>query len=166
MMAGSIDSRELRTAFGLFPSGVVAICADLGGGRVGFAASSFVAVSLEPPLVAFCVQNTSSTWPRLRTASSLGISVLGEVHDVAARTLAAKSGDRFNGLTTVRSQSGALFIEGANLWLDTHVRQEIEAGDHYIVVLEIDDMQPVPHVYPLVFHQSRFSKLTRAEEAS
>jgi flavin reductase (DIM6/NTAB) family NADH-FMN oxidoreductase RutF len=165
-MAAALDSRELRQAFGLFPTGVVAVCADTGQERIGFAASSFVPVSLDPPLVAFCVQNTSTTWPRLRTAGSLGISVLGEVHDVAARTLAAKSGDRFDGLTTVCSQTGALFIEGANLWLDTRIADEIEAGDHSIIVLRIDEMQLVPHVYPLVFHQSRFSRLTREEEAA
>ena len=35
----------------------------------------------------------------------LGISVLGEAHDEAARTLAAKTGDRFAGIETVSSDS-------------------------------------------------------------
>jgi len=164
-MTGIIDPLRLRQAFGLFPSGVVAICADLGVERTGFAASSFVPVSLDPALVAFCVQKSSTTWPKLRTAGHLGISVLGEAHDVAAKTLAAKSGDRFAGLRTVRADTGALFIEGANLWLDTHVHGEVEAGDHNIVMLAVDEMELDPRVYPLVFHQSRFSRLLR-EEAS
>ena len=45
------DSRTLRNAFGCFPSGVTAICAMIDGEPDGMAASSFVAVSLDPPLV-------------------------------------------------------------------------------------------------------------------
>jgi flavin reductase (DIM6/NTAB) family NADH-FMN oxidoreductase RutF len=155
----TLDFRELRDAFGHFPSGVVAICAEVNGERVGLAASSFVSVSLEPALVAFCIQNTSTTWPRLRSASHLGISVLGEVHDSAARVLAAKSGDRFAGVETATSDSGAVFVHGTSVWLDTTVREEVSAGDHAIVVLTVNALTVNPDVAPIVFHRSGFRRL-------
>ena len=120
---------SLREAFGHFPSGVVAIAAEVAGVRVGLAASTFVPVSLEPPLVSFCVQNTSTTWPKLKDLPKLGISVLGESHDEAAKALAAKTGDRFAGLETVSSESGAVFIKGTGLWLESAIEQLIPAGD-------------------------------------
>src|SRR5271156_7082722 len=104
------EPTSLREDFGHFPSGVVAIAAEVEGIRVGLAASTFVPVSLEPPLVSFCVQNTSTTWPKLKNVRALGISVLGESHDDAARTLAAKTGDRFAGLETATNSNGADFI--------------------------------------------------------
>lgn len=73
----TLDAATLREAFGHFPTGVVAIAAEIDGTRTGLAASTFVPVSLDPPLVAFCVQNSSTTWPNLRGAPRLGISVLG-----------------------------------------------------------------------------------------
>ncbi len=103
---------SLREAFGHFPSGIIAIAAEVNGVREGLAASTFVPVSLEPPLVSFCVQNTSTTWPKLKDVPALGISVLGESHDGAARSLAAKTGDRFADLETVSYSSGAVFIHG------------------------------------------------------
>src|SRR4029453_7535564 len=106
----------LREAFGHFPSGVIAIAAEVDGTRVGLAASTFVPVSLDPPLVSFCVQNTSQTWPQLKGLPCLGISVVGEAHDDAARALAAKTGDRFAGLETVSRASGAVFVEGTSVW--------------------------------------------------
>jgi flavin reductase (DIM6/NTAB) family NADH-FMN oxidoreductase RutF len=157
--AHALDFRALRDAFGHFPSGVVAICAEVDGERVGLAASSFVSVSLEPPLVAFCIQNSSATWPRLRSATHLGISVLGEIHDSAARVLAAKSGDRFAGVETATSDSGAVFIHGTSVWLDTAVRDEIPAGDHAIVVLTVNALTVNPDVSPMVFHRSGFRRL-------
>lgn len=101
----NLTPSSLREAFGHFPTGVVAIAAEVDGVRQGLAASTFVPVSLEPPLVSFCVQNTSTTWPKLTGVPMLGISVLGEAHDAAVRTLAAKTGDRFAGLETVSNDA-------------------------------------------------------------
>lgn len=150
---------SLREAFGHFPSGVIAVAAEVGGERVGLAASTFVAVSLEPPLVSFCVQNASATWPKLRSVPALGISVLGEAHDVAARTLAAKTGDRFAGLETVSTAGGAVFIKGTGVWLETTVEQLVPAGDHTIVVLRVSDLTIDPAIAPIVFHRSEFRRL-------
>ncbi len=42
---------------------------------------------------ALCVQNTSTTWPKLKDVPRLGINVLSESHDEAARKLTARTGD-------------------------------------------------------------------------
>lgn len=149
----------LREAFGHFPTGVVAVAAEVDGVRIGLAASTFVPVSLDPPLVSFCVQNTSTTWPRLAGLPRLGISVLGEAHDVAARTLAARTGDRFAGLQTVSSPAGAVFIKGTSVWLESAVEQLVPAGDHTIVVLSVADLTVDPDIAPIVFHRSGFRRL-------
>jgi flavin reductase (DIM6/NTAB) family NADH-FMN oxidoreductase RutF len=140
---------------------VVAICAERDGERVGMAASTFVPVSLDPPLVAFCVQNFSMTWPRLATMPHLGLSVLGEAHDSAARVLAAKTGDRFEGLRTRTSDTGAVFLEDTGLWLDCSVTEQVLAGDHAIVVMTVNGLIMRPEVAPIVFHRSTFRRLER-----
>lgn len=150
---------SLRDAFGHFPSGVIAIAAVVNGVREGLAASTFVPVSLDPPLVSFCVQNTSTTWPKLKNVRALGISVLGESHDDAVRTLAAKTGDRFAGLETVSNSSGAVFIQGTSVWLESAIEQLIPAGDHTIVVLRVSDVRVDPDIAPIVFHRSVFRRL-------
>ena len=150
---------SLREAFSHFPSGIIAIAAEVNGAREGLAASTFVPVSLDPPLVSFCVQNTSTTWPKLKDVRALGISVLGESHDGAARKLAAKTGDRFADLETVSYSSGAVFIEGTSLWMETAIEQLIPAGDHTIVVLRVSDVRVDPDVAPIVFHRSGFRRL-------
>ncbi|KKF03534.1 flavin reductase [Mycolicibacterium obuense] len=154
-----LSPTSLREAFGHFPTGVIAIAAEIDGTRVGLAASTFVPVSLDPPLVSFCVQNTSTTWPRLVDAPYLGISVLGEAHDAAARTLAAKTGDRFAGLETASTDRGAVFIEGTSVWLESSIEQQVPAGDHTIVVLRVSGITVHPEVAPIVFHRSTFRRL-------
>ncbi len=158
MSATDLRPASLREAFGHFPSGVIAIAAEVEGARVGLAASTFVPVSLDPPLVSFCVQNNSTTWPKLKNLPRLGISLLGERHNEAARTLAAKTGDRFAGLQTV-SRGGAVYIDGTAVWLESSIEQLVPAGDHTIVLLRVSDITIHDDVAPIVFHRSAFRKL-------
>jgi flavin reductase (DIM6/NTAB) family NADH-FMN oxidoreductase RutF len=155
----SADPHELRKAFGCFPSGVTAVCAIVGGVPVGMAASSFTSVSMSPPLVSVCIQSTSSTWPRLREATRLGVSVLAESQDHACLALAVKEGDRFAGVAWDVSDDGAVFVRDATVWLDCSLHDEVPAGDHVIALLEIHGAQADPDAAPLVFHGSTFRKL-------
>jgi flavin reductase (DIM6/NTAB) family NADH-FMN oxidoreductase RutF len=162
MSSTDLSPASLREAFGHFPTGIIAIAAEVEGERVGLAASTFVPVSLDPPLVSFCVQNTSTTWPKLKDLPALGISVLGESHDAAAKTLAAKTGDRFAGLQTVSRTSGAVFVHGTSVWMESTIEQLIPAGDHTIVILKVSELtvHDDPEIQaPIVFHRSTFRRL-------
>lgn len=163
MAAPVPDNAALRKAFAHVPSAVVAICADTGSERIGIVASTFMPVSLDPPLVAFCIQNTSTTWPRLAQSRRLGISVLSDSHDKAVLTLSAKNGDRFADVETETHDGGALFISGCGLILDASIEYQLPVGDHTIVVLRINELHCLADsghlVEPIVFHRSGFRRL-------
>lgn len=150
----------LRQAYGHFPSGVAAVCALIDGKPVGMAVSSFTSVSLAPPLVSICADNGSTTWPRLRAASHIGVTILGAGHESACRQLAAKQGDRFAGITVHTTGNGAVFLEGAAAWLDCELDSEVPAGDHHIALLRVRAFQTEADNAPLVFHRSAFRRLT------
>lgn len=157
--AEELDPSTLRQAYACFPSGVVSVCAMAGTEPVGFVASSFTSVSMDPPLVSFCIQNDSTTWPRLEGLPRLGVSVLGEAHGVACRQLARKTGDRFAGLDVHVGSGGALFIDGASAWIECGIEEQVPAGDHRIVLLRVLALVARPAVAPLVFHGSAFAGL-------
>lgn len=156
------DHTLLRNAFSLFPSGVTAFCAMVDGSPHGMAASSFTSVSLDPPLVSVCVANTSSTWPRLATRPTLGLSVLASAHGAVANQLSAKGGDRFAEIDWTESDKGAVFVHGASLWLECAPFKSVCAGDHEIVILEITSLLMNPDVDPMIFHRSTFHELQRS----
>jgi flavin reductase (DIM6/NTAB) family NADH-FMN oxidoreductase RutF len=157
------DGAGLRRAFAAFPSGVVAVCAEIGGIPHGLAVSTFVPVSLDPPLVSFCVQNSSATWPRLSAASHLGLSLLGTDQHSAARSLASRTGDRFAGLVLRRGVGHAVFVEGACAWIEGTIETQVPAGDHHVVILRIHRLATRSDIDPLVFHGSRFRRLHSEE---
>ena len=131
------DPRELRSAFAAFPSGVVAVAGTVDGREVGLAASSFTSVSLEPALLSFSVANASSTWPVLRRAPRLGLSVLASHHDEACRQLAGPADDRFTGLPLHHGEDGAVLLRDAVATFECTVDREVPAGDHTIVLLAL-----------------------------
>lgn len=166
-MAPSVESLEavtgdgaaLRRAYSCFPSGVAALCAQGDDAPVGLAASSFTTVSVDPPLVSVCVQNTSETWPRLRGHPRIGVSVLAEGHDALCVQLSSKTGDRFADVERTTTDDGCVLLAGATAWLDCSLYDELPAGDHLIALLQIHRMTADPDAAPLVFHGSAFRRL-------
>ena len=156
-----IDQRTLRDAYGAFPSGVVAVAASVKGQLTGIAASSFTSVSIDPPLVSFSIATTSSTWPLLRDASHVGISVLADHHDALCRQLAGPREQRFDGLPFAVTEDGAVLLDEAVATYDCTIHDEIEAGDHVIVLLALHRVGSGDGEHPLVFHRSAFAKLHR-----
>jgi flavin reductase (DIM6/NTAB) family NADH-FMN oxidoreductase RutF len=155
-----LDPKALRGAFGAFPSGVVAVAAQVRGQLTGIAASSFTSVSIDPPLVSFSVATTSNTWPVLREAAHLGVSVLADHHDDVCRQLAGPIESRFVGLPFRSTEDGAVLLDEAVATFDCTIQQEIEAGDHLIVVLSLHTVTDGGDGSPLIFHRSGFKKLS------
>ena len=113
-----------------------------------------------PPLVSFSVATTSSTWPLLREAAHLGVSVLADHHDAVCRQLAGPTDQRFTGLPFRSTQDGAVLLDEAVATFDCSIQQEVEAGDHVIVVLALHRVTDGGGSSPLVFHRSGFAKLS------
>jgi flavin reductase (DIM6/NTAB) family NADH-FMN oxidoreductase RutF len=156
-----LDATRLREVFGIYPSGVVAVAAIVDGVPVGLAASSFTSVSLDPPLVSFSIANASKTWPDLRRAAHLGVTILADHHSAVARQLAGPVERRFDGLSTTATPDGALTLDDGLAQFDTAIYDEVLAGDHTIVLLRLVAVEhtAVAEPSPLVFHRSRFGRV-------
>lgn len=157
------DSLLLQDALSHFPAGVVALSARVHGEREVLVASSFsVGISHEPPLVLFSVQKSSSTWPNIKDAPLIGVSVMGEDHNPVCRQLASRDkAKRFNGVETVSGDRDDLYISGSPLWLTCSIYQEVDAGDHILTLLQIEDFQAHSLHMPLVLHRSSLGRLDR-----
>jgi flavin reductase (DIM6/NTAB) family NADH-FMN oxidoreductase RutF len=154
-----LEPTLLRQAFGIFPTGVVAVAAEVDGTLVGLAASSFTSVSIDPPLVSFSIARTSKTWPDLRRSSHLGVTVLADHQHAVCRQLAGEPVDRFNGVPVRVSDDGAVTLDEGLARFDCTIYSEVEAGDHIVVLLRLHAVDQTDTSSPLVFHRSAFGRL-------
>lgn len=157
---GHLDGQRFRSVLGRFATGVVAITAvdPETGEPCGLAANSFTSVSLDPPLVAFCVAHTSTSWPRVRGAKTLTVNVLAEDQQAICAQLASRGGDKFAGLEWTGSPGGNPVLDGALAWIDCVVEAEYTAGDHMIVVARVHQLDTHAEGGPLVFFRGGYGR--------
>ncbi|MGC4933779.1 flavin reductase family protein [Gordonia sp. DT30] len=152
------DPQTLRHVLGHYPSGVVAITstdADTGI-PVGLVASSFTSVSLDPPLVAFFPQKTSTTWPRIRRRRAFGVDVLDARQQEVCGRLAAKGGDKFAAIPWTTDRLGLPSITGAVAHITCDLESVHDAGDHEIAVGRVRELSIGPSATPMLFFRGGF----------
>jgi 3-hydroxy-9,10-secoandrosta-1,3,5(10)-triene-9,17-dione monooxygenase reductase component len=154
-----IDASRFRSVLGRFATGVVVVCGD---GPHGMACNSFTSVSLDPPLVAFCAAESSTTWPRIRARGAFTVNFLAHHHEELCRRFAAVGIDRFDGIPFRCGPSGCPILEDAVAHLECRLVHEYEAGDHTIVVGEVLELDAAEDVDPLVFFGGRFGTFATA----
>lgn len=159
MTGSAFDSARYRQVLGHFPTGVV-IAATMHEGRPhGLAIGSFFSISLDPPLVGFCADDRSTTWPRIRETGRFCASVLASDQEEISRVFASPSEDKFAGIGWDHSPLGSPRIKDALAWIDCSLEAVHEAGDHDIVVGRVADLAMVQESEPLVFFRGGYRTL-------
>ena len=124
-------------------------------------ATSFVPVSLDPPLVLFCVHKTNDTHEFLDIASRVGISILAEHQETLSRRFAAKGADRYNvgDLEIRQSPDGTSLLAESCAMIDAEILEKHDAGDHSIFVCGIvwAETNADASKYPLVYHSGKYA---------
>ncbi|MDV7089808.1 flavin reductase family protein [Rhodococcus opacus] len=164
-LAPGICAEDYRAALRRHPAGVTIVTLDSGSGPVGFTASSFSSVSLDPPLVSFNIANTSSSIEALHSADSLVIHLLGEHQQHLAQRFSRSADQRFADESLwARLDTGEPVLHGTPSWLRVIVDQLIPVGDHTLVIglvtrvhAEADDDSASA---PLLYHEGQYYRPT------
>ena len=155
----TFDSRRFRETLGHFPTGVVLITAfGHDSSPVGMVVGSFTSVSLDPPLVAFFPARGSARYSRLRSSNRFCVNVLAADQEELCRRFATRGDTAFDGVSWSPSPSGTPVVEGSVAWLDCTVESAQEAGDHYLVLGRVEEMEIVNPVAPLLFYQGGYGR--------
>ncbi len=156
----SVDSTTFREAMARFPSGVTIVTThDENGSPHGFTASSFCSVSAEPPLVLVCLARSANSYPLFAHNDSFAISILQSDHVDLARRFASKNADKFACGGFVRTPSGATVLENALAVVECSVDCRYEAGDHMIMVGQVEQVLLADLCRPAVYFDRAFSTI-------
>jgi flavin reductase (DIM6/NTAB) family NADH-FMN oxidoreductase RutF len=162
----TVDPPRFRTMLGQFASGIVLVTGSDDDGPVGFTCQSFCSVSLDPPLVSFCVGSTSTSYPRIRRSGSFAVNVLAQDQQGLSRRFAQPDTDRWSGVARRPGPGGNPLVAGALAWLDCTITAEHPAGDHTIVVGRVEALgvealgsDGDAPTEPLVFFRGRYRGL-------
>ena len=152
--------RELRDAFGLFATGVTVVTAVRPDGiPVGVTANSFTSVSLEPPLLLWCLASGSSATPAFTPGAPFAVHILGHHQLDLALNFARRTHDKFEIERHWRNKPQPPHLPDALCRFDSRVHAVHPGGDHLIIVGEVLAIADAPGT-PLAFHAGRFGNFS------
>lgn len=130
-----VSPDEFKTVFRSHPAGVAVVALRHEGRPVGFTATSVISVSAAPPLLAFSLAATSSSWPAVSAARTLAVSFLADHQDDVSARFATSGIDRFADGGWTALPTGEPVIDGAVSWFRARVVQRTPVGGSYLVSL-------------------------------
>lgn len=153
-------ARKFRDVLGRYASGVTVVTTVSNGEPVGMTCQSFMSVSLTPPLIMFSPAKTSRAWPRIQASGKFTVNFLGESQQGLSNTMASRGTDKFAGVDWVPSPvTGSPLLPGAIGYVDCTIDRVYEAGDHFIVLGLVEDLQVNDGSAPLLYFKGEYRGL-------
>jgi flavin reductase (DIM6/NTAB) family NADH-FMN oxidoreductase RutF len=160
----SFGSDEFRRALGCYPTGVAVVTArGTEGERLAVTVNSFTSVSLEPPLVAFCLDRASVWFQAFRAVRHFAVNVLREDQAGLADDFARIEGGSWRGIATDTWETGSPILTDALAAFECRLRDRHAAGDHVILVGEVLNLSAAQDGAPLAFFRGGYRGLADAK---
>ena len=145
---------NLKNAFARFVTGVTVVsCQPAGAGvkPVGMTVNSFTSVSLEPPLVLWCIDKHSRIFPQFDSADNYAVSILRSDQVAISERFATPGRHEFGDLPVDILKTGAPVLRERMAALDCEIEARHDAGDHVIllgrvVAYHYSDQKPLMYI--------------------
>ena len=156
----SIDSQTLRQALGQFATGVTVVAAEVEGTVHAMTANSFTSLSLDPPLVLFCVGKNTRAGQLIHEATRFCVNILQQNQRDLSTYFAGAWKEAPPPPFSFTTWHGAPRLDGSAAALGCEVHAIHEGGDHWIVVGRVFAVHRAGEgAEPLVFFGGRYATL-------
>jgi flavin reductase (DIM6/NTAB) family NADH-FMN oxidoreductase RutF len=156
---GTAGNSQLRAAFGCYATGVAIVTIVDAGQAKGLAVNSFTSVSLNPPLVSWCIRKKSGrVLPFLETDGHT-ISVLSRQHESCCRELAGQGTHSLAGVALEETENGPPAVAHALAVFECRKAAVHNAGDHFLVLSEVLRWSSQDAGAPLIFYKGRYADI-------
>jgi flavin reductase (DIM6/NTAB) family NADH-FMN oxidoreductase RutF len=148
-----VGSQGLRAVAGRLPTGVTVVAVRAGEILHATTVNSFTTVSLDPPLVLFCVRRSSRTAALLPVAGAFAVTVLPASADGLSRRFADPGRPPGLGDTawTPGPGTGSPVLDCGLAYFDCTLETVHVAGDHDVCVGRVAACDAMGAGAPLVF---------------
>jgi flavin reductase (DIM6/NTAB) family NADH-FMN oxidoreductase RutF len=156
-----MDLRAYRDALGCFPTGVAVVTANGVGAHIGITVNSFTSVSLDPPLLLWCMDRRSQRHDIFVRAESFTVSVLGTEHRDVSSRLARPGEHALDGIALVETELGPPALADSLAIFECAAERKMEGGDHTILLGKVLRFSRPSESAPLVYFRGKYSALQR-----
>ena len=153
----TIDPRALRDCCGRFATGVTVVTTRSLEGDHGMTVSAFMSVSLDPPLVSVSLNRRSKMLDKVRTSGRYAVNILSLDMRPHAMHFAGQPDETLTDLFW--EHRGLPVLREAAAVIVADVVQQVEAGDHVLLLGHVRHLDHDPEAPPLLYHGGQFGSL-------
>jgi len=164
-----MDLRAYRDALGCFPTGVAVVTASPAAdaaksekfvdAHIGITVNSFTSVSLDPPLLLWCMDRRSQRHDIFVRAAGFTVSILGTEHKEVSARLARPGEHALDGLALMRTELGPPALADSLAVFECAAEAKMESGDHTILLGRVLRFSRPSDSPPLVYFRGKYSAL-------
>lgn len=155
-----VDERSFRKALGCFATGVTVITtADDDGQPVGLTVSAFSSLSLEPPLVLFCLDKRTRALDAFRKGH-FAAHILREDQRQLSIQFSSRQDDKWNNVDFTTNEHGIPVLSKCLARLECELHETMDGGDHIIVVGKVNRLEHQTGGQPLLYFRGAYANLT------
>ncbi len=155
-----VDEREFRLALSRFATGVAVVTTrNHSGEAFAITVNAFTSVSLDPPLILFCLGKPAFNYEAFSRADAFAINFLSSDQQALSDRFAREAKDHFPDLQTGRLMTGSPILPGCLGTLDCTTEACHEAGDHLIIIGRVGVVDFRADLQPLIYFGSRYGEL-------
>lgn len=155
---------DFKRALSCWASGVSVVTARVGELRYGVTVSSFSSLSLNPPLVLFCLNITSQLNGFIDDARGFAVNILStEQEDISVHfaTAQREPGSSFGDIDIEAQLGPHPVLAGVSAHLQCVLHSKVSEGDHAIVIGRVTEAAGHPDRPPLVYYRRAYREITQ-----
>ena len=157
----SVDASQFKNALKLWASGVTVVTAQSAEqGPRGMTATSFSSVSMEPPLILVCLNQSADTGALVLEQETFAVNILSTEQQAVSNQFAGGSSqtERFANVAWEKGENGAPVLSAALASLECKVVQQVLAGSHWVVIGEVQSVA-CRSGEPLLYYSGAYRQL-------
>ena len=156
-----LDPDAFRAVLGRFASGVTVVTTrDARGLDHGMTVSAFSSLSLAPPLVLVCIDQTASVYAVISEAPHFAVNILAAGQEALSRRFSGKDPNRFEGIGFTRGQTGVALLDDVLATIECRRVGQYDGGDHTVFVGEAEAAS-ARSLSPLLYYRGGYAQLER-----
>ncbi|WP_067934368.1 flavin reductase family protein [Alicyclobacillus kakegawensis] len=154
-----VQPDTFRRVLARFASGVTVVTMSDGVEAAGLTVSAFCSLSLNPPYILVCIHQGSSALEVVRRSGGFAVHILAEDQSTLSARFASHDADKFAGLQCETGLHGTPILSGALAHLECSLVQEVSAGDHCILIGQVEHGEVDEGKAPLIYYTGHYRQL-------
>lgn len=156
----SIDKSTFRKVLGRFATGITVVT-GLGDDNVpvGLTVNAFTSLSLEPPLVLFCLDKGTGSRNAFTKGKGFALNMLCEDQQDLSVNFSTRKEDRFADVQYEIWDTGVPILNGCLANLECLIDAVHDGGDHLIIVGRVERLNQTESGKPLLYFNGNYARI-------